>query len=117
MSISNELIYGEVHGMKKDDKGNALAGATIGLFYTEGKEPIMTVISGEDGTFSFNNIPYGEYVVREIEAPEASIIYIDPCIHRDTVLSQIIEAFDIGNYIVEYDDHYHCKKCVGDLFN
>ena len=23
-SISNELIYGEVHGMKKDDKGNAL---------------------------------------------------------------------------------------------
>ena len=31
----------------------------------------MTVISGEDGTFSFNNIPYGEYVVREIEAPEA----------------------------------------------
>lgn len=73
-SISNELIYGEVHGMKKDDKGNALAGATIGLFYTEGKEPIMTVISGEDGTFSFNNITYGEYVVREIEAPEAYVM-------------------------------------------
>ena len=73
-SISNELIYGEVHGMKKDDKGNALAGATIGLFYTEGKEPVMTVISGEDGTFSFNNIPYGEYVVREIEAPEAYVM-------------------------------------------
>lgn len=73
-SISNELIYGEVHGMKKDDKGNALSGATIGLFYTEGKEPVMTVISGEDGTFSFNNIPYGEYVVREIEAPEAYVM-------------------------------------------
>ena len=73
-SISNELIYGEIHGMKKDDKGNALAGATIGLFYTEGKEPVMTVISGEDGTFSFNNIPYGEYVVREIEAPEAYVM-------------------------------------------
>ena len=55
-------------------KGNALAGATIGLFYTEGKEPVMTVISGEDGTFSFNNIPYGEYVVREIEAPEAYVM-------------------------------------------
>ena len=27
------------------------------------------------------------------------------------------KAYDIGNYIVEYDDHYHCKKCVGDLFN
>ena len=27
------LIYGEVHGMKKDENGSALAGATIGLFY------------------------------------------------------------------------------------
>lgn len=33
------------------------------------------------------------------------------------VLSQIIDAFDIGDYVVEYDDHYHCKNCVGDLFN
>lgn len=28
-SISNELIYGEVHGMKKDENGTALGGATI----------------------------------------------------------------------------------------
>ena len=46
-----------------------------------------------------------------------SIIYIDPCINRENVLSQIIDAFDIGDYVVEYDDHYHCKNCVGDLFN
>ena len=46
-----------------------------------------------------------------------SIIYIDPCINREDVLSQIIDAFDIGDYVVEYDDHYHCKKCVADLFN
>lgn len=46
-----------------------------------------------------------------------AIIYIDPCINREDVLSQIIAAFDIGDYVVEYDDHYHCKKCVVDLFN
>ena len=46
-----------------------------------------------------------------------AIIYIDPCINREDVLSQIIDAFDIGDYVVEYDDHYHCKNCVGDLFN
>lgn len=51
------------------------------------------------------------------EEKNHSIIFIDPCIHRDNVLSQIIDAFDIGDYVVEYDDHYHCKKCVGDLFN
>ena len=46
-----------------------------------------------------------------------SIIYIDPCINREDVLPQIIAAFAIGDYVVEYDDHYHCKNCVGDLFN
>ena len=51
------------------------------------------------------------------EEKNHSIIYIDPCIHRDNVLSQIIEAFDIEDYVVEYDNHYRCKKCVGDLFN
>ena len=51
------------------------------------------------------------------EEKNHSIIYIDPCIHRDNVLSQIIAAFNIGDYVIEYDDHYHCKKCVGDLFN
>lgn len=28
----------------------------------------MTTTSAEDGSFSFANIPYGEWVVREIEA-------------------------------------------------
>lgn len=46
-----------------------------------------------------------------------SIIYNDPCVNRKDVLSQIISAFNIGEYAIEYDDHYHCKICVGDLFN
>ena len=73
-SIVNELIYGEVHGVKKDDNGNGLGGATIGLFTTEGKEPIMTTVSAEDGSFSFKDVPYGEYVVREISAPEKYVM-------------------------------------------
>ena len=73
-SISNELIYGKVHGMKKDDNGNPLAGATIGLFYTDSNEPIVTTVSGENGSFVFLNIPYGEYVVREVAAPEAYVM-------------------------------------------
>lgn len=31
-----------------------------------------------------------------------SIIYIDPCINREDVLPQIIAAFAIGDYVVEY---------------
>ena len=65
-----------------------------------------------------NNLP--AYKIQNVlwdEQKNHSIIYIDPCIHRDNVLSQIIEAFDIEDHVVEYDDHYRCKKCVGDLFN
>ena len=73
-SISNELIYGEVHGMKKDENGKALGGATIGLFYTDSKEPVLTTVSAEDGSFSFRDIPFGEYIVREIKAPEGFVM-------------------------------------------
>ena len=73
-SITNEMIYGEIHGMKKDEDGKALAGATIGLFLTDGTEPILTTVSAEDGSFSFTGIPYGEYVVREIAAPEGYVM-------------------------------------------
>lgn len=60
--------------MKKDENGKALAGAVIGLFCTDGKEPILTVKSDEDGRFSFKHIPYGEYVIREIAAPEGYVL-------------------------------------------
>ena len=73
-SITNEMIYGEIHGMKKDEDGKALAGATIGLFLTDGTEPILTTVSAEDGSFTFADIPYGEYVVREIAAPEGYVL-------------------------------------------
>lgn len=73
-SITNEMIYGEIHDMKKDEDGKALAGATIGLFLTDGTEPILTTVSAENGRFSFTGIPYGEYVVREIAAPEGYVM-------------------------------------------
>lgn len=72
--IENKLIYGEVHGMKKGEEGEGLAGATIGIFHTEGTEPIATTVSAEDGSFSFTKVPYGEYVVREVEAPEGYVM-------------------------------------------
>lgn len=78
-AISNDLIYGEIHGMKKDENGNALGGAVIGLFKPDCTEfitenAIMTAISAEDGSFSFANVPYGNWVVCEIEAPTGFVL-------------------------------------------
>ena len=50
------------------------------------------------------------------KAKEQAIIYIDPCINHESVLTQIISVFELNKYVVEFDDHYHCKICVGDLF-
>lgn len=72
--IENKLLYGEIHGLKKDEDGNALGGAVIGLFKADCTEftrenAILTAVSKEDGGFSFADVPYGNWIVREIEAP------------------------------------------------
>ena len=77
--IDNHLIYGDIHGLKKDDNGNALAGAVIGLFRADATEftadnALMTATSAEDGSFRFEHIPYGDWLVREIESPTGFIL-------------------------------------------
>lgn len=77
--IENDLIYGEIHGLKKDEDGNDLGGAVIGLFKADCTEftrenAILTAVSREDGGFSFAGVPFGNWVVREIEAPTGFVL-------------------------------------------
>lgn len=77
--IDNDLIYGEIHGLKKDEDGNALGGALIGLFKADcaeftRKNAILTATSAEDGGFSFANVPFGNWIVREIKAPTGFVL-------------------------------------------
>ena len=77
--IENKLLYGEIHGLKKDEDGNGLAGALIGLFRAGCTEfttenAILTATSAEDGSFSFARVPYGNWIVREIEAPTGFVL-------------------------------------------
>lgn len=71
--IKNEIIYGTIKGLKIDrETGENIAGALFGLFNAEEKEftektAILTSESNEDGTFTFDNVPYGEYIVRELK--------------------------------------------------
>lgn len=77
--IDNDLIYGEIHGLKKDEDSNALGGAVMGLFKADCTEftrenAILTATSAEDGGFSFACVPYGNWIVREIEAPTGFVL-------------------------------------------
>ncbi len=78
-AVENKLLYGEVKVHKKDDSGNALGGAVIGLFRADETNfttdtAILTATSAEDGSFSFAQVPYGNWVVHEISAPESFVL-------------------------------------------
>ena len=75
----NLLKRGRIEGHKVDDKSEPLENAVFGLFRTDCTEfvsanALMTAVSDENGYFEFDEIPYGEYIVREIEAPTGYIL-------------------------------------------
>ena len=78
--IKNNLIYGSVKGLKVDrETQEVIKGATFGLFksdtteFTENKA-ILTAVTDENGVFVFNNIPYGEYLIKELKPADG---YLD----------------------------------------
>ena len=78
-AIINELKHGSVSGMKLDENGKALSGAIFGIFRSDAAEfteetAIMTAASGEDGAFTFENLPVGDYIVRELAAPSGYVL-------------------------------------------
>jgi uncharacterized surface anchored protein len=70
MRIDNKLIRGDIRILKTDaDTGSPLQGAKFGLYDLDGKL-IAEDITGEDGYAAFLNIPYGDYEIKEISAPD-----------------------------------------------
>ena len=71
--IENEIIYGTIKGLKIDrETGEKITGALFGMFKAEEKElsektAILTAESNEEGIFTFENVPYGEYIVCELK--------------------------------------------------
>lgn len=125
--ISNELIYGSILGAKVDEDGIGLQGATIGLFHADEKEfnvdtAIKTAVSDEDGGFAFNQIPYGNWVIREIESPAGYVLtdaVIPVTIAEDGVVLeiQITNTCIRGNVqLIKVDANYPDNKLAGAEF-
>ena len=79
-AIENNLIYGSVKGLKIDREAQeTIKGAIFGLFksdtteFTEDKA-FLTAVTDENGVFVFNNIPYGEYLIKELKPADG---YLD----------------------------------------
>lgn len=105
--IVNDLIYGTVKGLKIDrETEKAIKGDLFGLFksdtteYTE-TNAILTAKSDENGIFVFDNIPFGDWIVKELQPAENYLPSDD--IHHITVTDneQIIEITAVNDKIPE----------------
>lgn len=78
-TVKNKIIRGSIEGLKTDPNGRVLRGAVIGLFYPFETEfskdtAIETFETDEAGRFLFENVPCGEWIIRELKAPDGYIL-------------------------------------------
>lgn len=79
-AIENNFIYGSVKGLKVDrETQEVIKGATFGLFKSDTTElteenAILTAVTDESGIFAFNNVPFGEYLIKELKPADG---YLD----------------------------------------
>ena len=125
--IKNELIYGSVSGKKIDENGEALEGAVIGIFKAEETEftkdtAHMTTTSAKDGSFSFAKVPYGKWIVREIEQPKGFVLdekayEVNISKAEQVVEIEIVNEYVHGNIILtKVDAEYPDNKLTGATF-
>ena len=77
--FENKLKRGTVKGLKVNENNEPLENAVFGLFKADCTElteenTLMTAKSDDKGCFSFADIPFGEFAVREIKAPTGYIL-------------------------------------------
>lgn len=125
--IDNTIKRGKVSGVKKDENSNALGGALIGLFKADTTEytkeiALMTATSADDGSFYFENVPYGNWCVREIAPPTAFVLNeqifdVNIAENEQVVEIEIVNEFIRGNIaLTKVDKDYPDNKLTGAEF-
>ena len=126
-AIENDIIYGSVSGKKSDEDGNALGGAVIGIFKTGTTEftkdtAIAYTTTAEDGSFAFENVPYGTWVIREIESPTGFVLSEEEIAVTVSEVDEVVEI-ELVNYFIKgnieltkVDEDYPDNKLSGAVF-
>lgn len=74
--IENDLIYGTIKGLKIDrETDETIPGALFGLFAADetdfsAENALLTAESQSDGLFTFENVPYGDWIIKELRPAE-----------------------------------------------
>ena len=126
-AITNDIIYGSVSGKKSDEDGKALGGAVIGIFTTGTTEftkenAIAATTSKDDGSFSFAKVPYGTWIIREIESPKGFVLSEEEIAVTIGKVDEVVEI-ELVNYFIQgnieltkVDKDYPDNKLSGAVF-
>ena len=126
-AIENNIIYGSVSGKKSDEDGKALGGAVIGIFKAGTEEftkenAIQTTTSKDDGSFSFAKVPYGTWIIREIESPKGFVLSEEEIAVTIGKVDEVVEI-ELVNYFIQgnieltkVDKDYPDNKLSGAVF-
>ena len=131
-AIENTLKYGRIEGKKVNDENaengeKGLAGAVFGIFKegTEGltkENAIATVTSAEDGSFAFEKVPYGDYIVMELTAPEGYVLsdarhFVSITNDEQVIGLKVINYPIVGNVeLTKVDKDYPDNHLTGAVF-
>lgn len=106
-AIPNDIIYGNIKGLKIDrETEETIAGALFGLFRADETEftaekAILTAESGEDGIFTFENVPYGNWIIKELAPAESFLLSEETYPITVTAEKEIIEITVVNDRIPE----------------
>lgn len=126
--IPNALKRGTIDGTKVDEDGLLLGGALIGLFFPDETEfteetAILTSTSASNGDFTFKNVPFGPWLVREI-TPKTGFVLNEETFpvtvseNGEHIKVAIENRFIKGSVRLEkIDEDYTGQKLSGAIFD
>ena len=126
-AIENEIIRGSIIGKKLDEDGFTICGALFGLFreneteFTE-ETALATCQSNEIGIFTFENVPFGRWIVREIKAAPAFVLNENSYAVTISTDEEVIEITIENEFITgsvkttKVDKDYPDNKLTGAIF-
>lgn len=101
-TVENRLVRGSIRGIKVGEADKPLPGAVFGLF-AEGtteftkENAFSTAVSDAIGAFHFADVVFGNYLVRELEAPAGYVLSGEIFEVRITGNNVVIELGNLEN--------------------
>lgn len=103
-AIENTLKRGSVMGLKLDEDGFRVGGVLFGLFPADAAEfteetALMTCETNPIGVFLFENVPCGDYLVREIKTQPSFVLSSETFPVSVTEDGQVVEVTAVNEFI------------------